>query len=108
MTRQLGRKASGAFTVQAYGSLAAARTAILHRSVYGALEPGPQPVLLVAEAASSFVATLLEKTFQDVANTQSQRLTVYDVAPLPSSDPTGATPFAATLSLTSWEFSGPP
>jgi hypothetical protein len=96
---QLDRKAPGAFAVRAYGSLAAARTAILHRSVYGALEPGPRPVLLVAGAGSSFVAALLQQTFQAAAHAQGQRLTVYDVAPLPPSDSTGGTSFSATLSL---------
>jgi hypothetical protein len=95
----LDRKAPGAFAVRAYGSLAAARTAILHRSVYGALEPAPPPVLLVADAASSFVAALLQQTFQAVAHAQGQRLTIYDVAPLPPSDSTGATSFSATISL---------
>ena len=73
VTGQLDRKAPGAFAVQGYGSPAAARTAILHRSIYGAIEPGPRPVLLIADAA--------------------------DLAPLPPSDPTGATSFSATLSL---------
>ena len=53
---QLDRRAAAAFAVFGYRSPAAARTAILHRSVYGAFEPGPRPVLLVAEAASSLVA----------------------------------------------------
>jgi hypothetical protein len=98
-TGQLGRRAPGAFAFKAYGSLAAARTAILHRSVYGALEPGPPPVLLVAEAASGYVANLLEKNFQAAAHAQGQRLTVQDLAPLPPSDSTGASSFSATLSL---------
>jgi hypothetical protein len=96
---QLDRKAPGAFAVQEYSSLAAARTAILHRSIYGALEPGPPPVLLVAEAGSSFVAALLEQTFQAAAHAHGQRLAIYDVAPLPPSDSTGAVSFSATISL---------
>ena len=99
VTGQLDRKAAGAFTVQAYGSLAAARTAILHRRIYGALAPGPPPVLLVATAASSFVAVLLQRTFQGAAQAHGQPLTVYDVAPLPPTDSTGATSFSATVSL---------
>ncbi len=98
-TRQLDRRATGAFAILAYGSPAAARTGILHRSIYGALEPGPPPVLLVADAASSFVAALLQQTFQAAAHAQGQRLTVIDLAPLPPSDSTGATAFSATLSL---------
>jgi hypothetical protein len=99
ITRQLDRRAPGAFAILAYGSPAAARTAILHRSVYGAFEPGPPPVLLVADAASSFVAALLQQTFQAAAHAQGRRLTVLDLAPLPPSDSTGATAFSATLSL---------
>lgn len=99
ITRHLDRRAPGAFAVRAYRSLAAAQTAILHRSIYGALDPGPPPVLLVADAASGFVAVLLQTTFQVAEHAQGQRLTVRDVAPLPSSDPTGSTPFSATLSL---------
>ncbi|SRR6266566_3203617 len=92
ITGQLDRRAPGAFTVRGYRSPAAARTAILHRSVYGAFEPGPRPVLLVADAASSFVAALLTQTFRAAAHAQGQRLTVQDLAPLPPSDSTGATP----------------
>jgi hypothetical protein len=99
ITGELDRRAPGAFAVLAYNSPAAARTAILHRSIYGALEPGPPPVLLVADAASSFVAALLQQTFQAAAQAQGQRLTVHDLAPLPPSDSTGATSFSATLSL---------
>jgi hypothetical protein len=67
VTAELDRRSPGAYAIRVYGSAAAARTAILHRSIYGALDTGPPPVLLVAEAASSFVAALLEKTFQAAA-----------------------------------------
>ena len=53
----------------------------------------------LADAASSFVAALLQQTFQAAAHAQGQRLTVIDLAPLPPSDSTGATAFSATLSL---------
>ena len=99
LTAQLNRRAPGAFAVRGYASPTAARTAILHRSIYGALELGPPPVLLVASAASGFVAALLQKTFRAAAGAKGQRLTVHDLAPLPPSDSTGATPFAATISL---------
>lgn len=56
-------------------------------------------MLLVAQAASSFVAALLEQTFQAAALAQGQRLTVRDLAPLPPSDSTGATSVSAILSL---------
>src|SRR5690242_21379342 len=38
---ELGRAAPGAFEVHAYQSLTTARTAVLHRSVYGAFQPVP-------------------------------------------------------------------
>jgi hypothetical protein len=97
--RQLDSKVPGGFEVKPYGSEAAARTAILHRKVYGAFEPGPPPTLLVASAASRSAETLLEQTFEQVARAQGQTLVVRDLAPLPSSDSTGATSFAAVLSL---------
>src|SRR5258708_9016779 len=96
---QLDRRAAGAFAVFGYRSPAAARTAILHRSVYGAFEPGPRPLLLVAEAASSFVAALLTQTFRAEADAQGRQLAVQDLSPLLTSDSNGATPFAATISL---------
>src|SRR6516162_6410861 len=43
---ELARAAPGAYAVHSYRSLTAARTAVLHRSIYGAFRPGPAPVLL--------------------------------------------------------------
>jgi hypothetical protein len=97
--RQLDHRAPGAFQILGYRSAGAARTAILHRTVYGAFVPGPPPSLLVASAASLAVATLLQKTFAAAASAQGARLMVHDLAPLPPTDPTGATSFSATLSL---------
>ncbi len=97
--RELDRRAPGAFLILGYRSLAAARTAILHRSVYGAFEPGRPPSLLVADAASLSVATILQKTFTAAARAQGAPLIVHDLVPLPSTDPNGATAFSATLSL---------
>jgi hypothetical protein len=97
--RQLDRRAPGAFQILGYRSPAAARTAILHRSVYGAFDPGPPPSLLTADAASLSVATLLQKTFTAAARAQGAPLIVHDLVPLPPADPNGATAFSATLSL---------
>src|ERR1700752_2898269 len=41
---ELARAAPSAFEVHVYQSLPAARTAVLHRSVYGAFEPFPSTV----------------------------------------------------------------
>jgi Protein of unknown function (DUF3533) len=96
---ELGRASPGAFEVHAYQSLTAARTAVLHRSVYGAFQPVPLPVLLTASAASPAVAALLQRTFARLAGRSGRALAVHDVVPLPASDSTGATTFSAILSL---------
>jgi hypothetical protein len=96
---QLARAAPGAFDIHAYQSLTSARTAVLHRSVYGAFQPAPSPVLLVASAASPAVAVLLQRTFARAASRSGRALAVRDVVPLPSSDSSGATTFSAILSL---------
>ena len=95
----LGHSAPGAFQIHAYSSLAAAKAAILNREVYGALRPGPNPLLLVASAASPAVATLLQHIFTAAAKGQGEMLVVGDLVPLPSSDSRGATTFAMIISL---------
>lgn len=97
--RQLDRREPGAFQVLGYRSPAAARTAILHRAVYGAFDQGPPPSLQIAGAASLPVATLLQETFTPAARAQRAPLIVHDLVPLPPTDPAGATASAATLSL---------
>ena len=96
---ELARAAPGAFEVHAFQSLTTARTAVLHRSVYGAFQPVPATVLLVASAASPPVAALLQRTFASVASRSGRVLAVRDLVPLPSSDSSGATTFSAVLSL---------
>ena len=95
----LRTRAPGAYRVHEYTSLAAARTAILHRSVYGAYRPLPSPELLVASAASPTVAGLLEQTAGAATRSQGRALAVRDLVPLPSSDSRGATAFSAVLGL---------
>jgi hypothetical protein len=96
---ELARPAPGAFAVHAYRSLTSARTAVLHRSVYGAFQPVPSPVLLVASAASPPVSVLLQTTFARVASRSGRALAVRDLVPLPTSDSSGATSFSLVLSL---------
>jgi hypothetical protein len=96
---ELGRVARGAFKVRAYPSLTAAKTAVLHRSVYGAFQPVPSPVLLTASAASPAVAGLLQRTFARLADRSGRAPAVHDAVPLPESDSSGATTFSAILSL---------
>jgi hypothetical protein len=96
---ELARAVPGAYDVRAYRSLTAARTAVLHRSIYGAFQPAPAPVLLVASAASPPVAVVLQRTFTKVAGRSGRAPTVHDLVPLPSSDSSGATSFSVVLSL---------
>jgi hypothetical protein len=91
----LARAAPDAYNVHPYSTISAARTAILDRSVYGAYSPGSPRLLLIASAASVPVAALLKQTFAP----QGPAAAVRDVAPLPSSDPNGATAFSMLLSL---------
>jgi hypothetical protein len=95
----LAHRAPGAYRIHEYPSLAAARAAILHRTIYGAYRPAPSPLLLVASAASPSVVPLLQQTFTAAARTQGQALAVRDLVPLPSSDSRGATAFSVVLSL---------
>jgi hypothetical protein len=96
---QLARAAPGAYQVHDYQSLSTATTAVLHRSVYGAFQPVPSPVLLVASAASPPVAVLLQRTIGAVAARPGRALAIHDLMPLPSSDSSGATSYSAVLSL---------
>jgi Protein of unknown function (DUF3533) len=95
----IGQHAPGAYQIHAYSSLAAARTAILHRTVYGAFRPLPSPLLLVASAASPAVAALLEHAVAAATRAQGRPLAVRDLVPLPSSDSRGATAFSMVLGL---------
>ena len=96
---QLKRVAPGGYRILDYDSLTAAKSAIRHRSIYGAFRPAPAAVLLVASAASPPVAALLQRTFATISRTSGTPLIVQDVKPLPASDSTGATTFSAILGL---------
>jgi hypothetical protein len=96
---QLDLNSPGSFRIRTYASNADARTAVLDRKVYGAFEPGPRPSLLVASAASPPAELVLQETFEPIARAQGQSLAIDDLAPLPSSDSSGATAFSVLLSL---------
>jgi hypothetical protein len=90
----------GAYEIHDYARPEDARTAILHRKIYGSYQPQPSPVVMIASAASPSVANLLEQTFRAVAQAQGAPAPkVQDLAPLPKSDSRGATSFSAVLSL---------
>jgi hypothetical protein len=81
---------TGAFSVRPEPSVAAAKAAIRHQDVYGALVPGRRSgTLLVASAASPLTAQLLTKVFTATAQANGTALAVQDVVPLPPSDPRG-------------------
>jgi hypothetical protein len=87
-----------AFAIHTYPSAAAARDAMKHREIYGALvaESGRQR-LLIATAASPIVAQMLKETVSPYQTS----LPVRDIAPLSSNDPRGATINALVLPLIS-------
>jgi Protein of unknown function (DUF3533) len=96
----LRQKFPGAYEIHEYLTADAARTAILHRHVYGAYQPQPSPLLMVASAASPSIATLLEQTFRGLARAQGAPAPkVQELVPLPPSDSRGATSFSVVLSL---------
>src|SRR5437868_2542754 len=74
----LAHSSPGAYSVHQYSSVAAAKTAILHRAVYGAYHPAPSPLLLVAAASSTSLETLLQQTFT-AGQTRGHTLTVRDL-----------------------------
>ena len=96
LAARLERSAPGAFAVRTYGSRAAARTAILHRAVYGAFEPGPHPALLVAGAAGLPAELVLRRAFEQMAR---QPLAVDDLVPLPPADSNGVSVLSALFVL---------
>jgi hypothetical protein len=96
---QLERAAPGGFKVTPYKSRGTARTAILHRRIYGAYDPGPRPLLMVASAASIPAELVVHRTFESAARARGQSVEVRDLAPLPPSDSSGATAFSVILSL---------
>jgi hypothetical protein len=99
VTEALAHRSPGAYVVRPYSSLAAARTAILHRVVYGAFRAAPSPLLLVASAASVTIEALLQRTFTATAQAHGGALVVRDLVPLPPSDPGGTTASFMLLSL---------
>nr|WP_236719113.1 ABC transporter permease [Wenjunlia vitaminophila] len=88
-----------AFDVHRFADEAAARRAIVHRDVYGAVVTTPRgPRLLTASAASPAVAQLLRDAVasQTPPNAPPQ---VEDVVPAPASDPRGSALSASVLPL---------
>lgn len=83
-----------------YADEAAARRAIDHRNVYGALiSDGFGATLLVAPAAGNGVATVLVAGFTQAAAATGQKLAVVQVHELPPRDRVGVVPFLVAMAL---------
>lgn len=92
--------APGAFSLRRYGDEAAARGAVLDRSVDAALYLGPGgPQLLVAGATGEFTTSAVTSAFQAVASASGQSLAVLDIRPAPSGDPYGISEFCLVVGL---------
>jgi hypothetical protein len=88
----------GALSLRSYASAAAAADAIRHRSVDGAVVPGPRHTqLLVASAAGSQTVVTMQRAFSPA--TLHTPVTTEDLAPLPTSDRGGLGPFFFVLTL---------
>jgi hypothetical protein len=91
----------GALRFHPYPSVAAAKRAISEQQIYAALlltPPGAR--LLIASAAGTSVARLLEQAVTKIAQSPIEPLQVVDMYPLPSTDPQGLVSFYVTLAAT--------
>jgi nucleotide-binding universal stress UspA family protein len=104
VTKQVGQALGGAvpngFDLQPYGSAAAARTAIAHGQIYGALVESPGgPQLWLAQAAGTAPTQALTTAFSAVAAHSGQSLAVTDVVPPLKSDSLALSPFFVILGV---------
>ena len=96
----LNRAVPGGFDVRAYGGEAAARTAIAHDELDGALIAGPGRLrLLVAQAAGAAPAQALTSAMSAVAARSGLPLAVTDVVPPLAGDTMALSPFFVTLGV---------
>ncbi len=84
-----------------YPSVAAAEQAIAEQKIYATLVlERPRAQLLIASAAGTSVARVLEQAANVVAQTRAGPLPVRDLHPLPPGDPQGLVTFYGTLAAT--------
>ncbi len=81
-------------------SAATAEHAIAEQRIYAALLLSSRSQLLIASAAGTSVARVLEQAANTVAQSRAGSLTVRDLHPLPAGDPQGLVSFYATLAAT--------
>jgi hypothetical protein len=87
--------------LQPFPSAAAAQRAIAEQRIYAALLlAGQRSELLIASAAGTSVARVLEQAANAVAQRDAGSLPVRDLHPLPAGDPQGLVSFYATLAAT--------
>ncbi|HVC25946.1 MAG TPA: hypothetical protein VND23_09325 [Acidimicrobiales bacterium] len=85
---------SAAVRVVPEPDVVAARAAVGSGAAYAVFVPGTaRDTLLVADAASPFVASALTSIFRGLATASGARLDVVDMAPLPAGDPVGLSAF---------------
>src|SRR5690348_14930425 len=96
----LGRAVPGGFDLRGYGGEAAARAAIVHGQLTGALIAAPGRLrLLVAQAAGAAPAQALTSAIGAVAARSRLPLTVTDVVPPLPGDSMALSPFFVTLGV---------
>ena len=86
---ELDQAAPGQFAVERLADEAAARSAVLHRDVYGAFLPGPPPRLLAAGANGQGVTTTLTQAFGPLAQQAGGQLQAADLQPPAPGDTRG-------------------
>ena len=98
--RALGSAAPNGFDLRTYGSATAARTAVAHGQVYGALIDSPGgPQLWLAQAAGTAPTQALTTAFSAVAAHSGQTLAVTDVIPPLKTDLLALSPFFLILGV---------
>jgi hypothetical protein len=96
----LSHAAPGGFDLRIYGSEAAARSAITHNELDGALiDAGSSPRLLMAQADGTAVAQTVSTAFDAIAARSGQALTVTDVVPPLPRDSMALSPFFVVLGV---------
>ena len=96
----LGHGHQVAFNLRAYPSVSAARTAIAHQDIDGALVAGRGSMrLLIAQAGGTGPAQALTRTFTAVAARSGRALAVTDIAPPLAGDTEALSPFFVVLGV---------
>lgn len=106
LQQRLGARLPGAFTLERYGSVARATTALRDASVDAVWVPPPLPVsdgrsdggkpvarLFTASAVGAVPSEIITRAFSTVGGAAGDAVSVKDLVPLPARDPFGASSF---------------